>query len=500
MRFYDEITIHVQSGQGGNGVVTGRREMGVPHGWPSGGNGGKWWSIILKASKDENTLLAYRYKAIFKGKAGEPGRSKDQYGANADDITLVVPVGTLIRDKLSGHLLYAFTKDGEERTAVEWGEWGVGNMHFKDAVNQYPNFSLLGEPGHTKDIVLELQLLADVALIGAPSVGKSSIINSISNTKAKVADYPFTTLVPNLWSVKQNDQTFNVIDIPGLIKWAAEGKGLGNAFLRHILKSRVFCLVLDMARYDTGVSEAIDLLEEIFQYIQIKFDPDLTDGIEEMDIDIQADGKMITLFAYHDGKVVLEKRLLFVVNKYDLVNDKDILQEYFSELKKQILHFFQKKNIWKTITSQLLDTNLFALSAATHVGIEEWLQRVVQLLQKTKPEDVYHLENIPTQVYDGQKIEMIREADDSERQILLDQWLIDPGTYDYAKIREIRHPEICKMVRMTWRWNPEAENHFWKEIHHKGFLETLEMGWINKGDILKIVSYYAGKEDRYIVY
>lgn len=500
MRFYDEITIHVQSGQGGNGIVTGRRELGIPFGGPSGGNGGKWWSIVLKASKDENTLLAYRYRAIFKAKPGEPGRSKDQYGANAEDITLIVPVGTLIRDKLTGELLHAFTKDGEERTAVEGGEGGVGNMHFKDAVNQYPNFSLLGEPGHKKDIVLELQLLADVALIGAPSVGKSSIINSISNTKAKVADYPFTTLAPNLWSVKQDEQTFNVIDIPGLIKGAAEGKGLWNAFLRHILKSRIFCIIVDISRYDKGVSEATDMLEEIFQYIQTKFDPNLEDGIDEMEIDIKVDGTMITLFASHDNKVVLEKRLLFVVNKYDLVNDKDILKEYTDELKNQLVLFFKKNKVWKAITKKVLDENLFTISAATHFGVETWLKRVVTLLRNTKPEEVYHLENIPVEEAPDEQVEMITEITEEERQTLLDGEYIDPGTYEYAKIWEVRHPEICKMVRMTRRWNPEAENHFWKMMNDKWFLETFELAGINKWDILKIMSYYAGKEDRYIVY
>jgi len=373
-------------------------------------------------------------------------------------------------------------------------------MHFKDAVNQYPNFSLLGEPGHKKDIVLELQLLADVALIGAPSVGKSSIINSISNTKAKVADYPFTTLAPNLWSVKQDDQTFNVIDIPGLIKGAAEGKGLWNAFLRHILKSRIFCIVLDIARYDKGVTEATDLLEEIFQYIQTKFDPNMDDDIVELDIDIKVDGTMITLFAYHDDKVVLEKRLIFVINKYDLVNDKEILKEYTDELKNQLVSFFKQKKIWTKVTKKVLDENLFTISAATHFGVESWLKRVVTLLRNTKPEEVYQLENIPLEDYKEDKREMIVEVTDHEKKVLLEDGFIDPGTYDYAKVREISHAEICKMVWMTRWWNPEAENHFRKEMHDKWFLETLEMGWVNKGDILKIVSYYDGKEDRYIVY
>ena len=238
--------------------------------------------------------------------------------------------------------MHAFTTDGEEWTVVSGGEGGVGNMHFKDSINQYPNFALLGEPGQEKEIVLELQLLADVALIGSPSVGKSSLINSISNTKAKVADYPFTTLVPNLGSVIYEDKHFNVIDIPGLIKGAAEGKGLGNAFLRHILKSRIFCIVLDIDRYDTGLSEAADLLTELMQYIKHKCDPEAE---EEIQVDIKAEEGMLTLYAYYEDRVVLEKRLVFLVNKYDLVNDQEILKEYTTQLTTQLLAFFKKNKI-----------------------------------------------------------------------------------------------------------------------------------------------------------
>ena len=307
--------------------------------------------------------MAYRYRAIFKAKPGSPGRGKDQYGANADDITLTVPVGTLIRDKLTGEILHVFTKDQEEWMVVDGGEGGLGNIHFKDAVNQYPNFALLGEPGHSKDVVLELQLLADVALIGTPSVGKSSLINSISNTKAKVADYPFTTLVPNLGSESYEEYSFNVIDIPGLIKGAAEGRGLGNAFLRHILKSRVFCLILDLARYDTGFQEVTDLLDELTQYIQEKCDPE---SEEEIQIEIKKEGEMITLFARYDDRVILEKRILFALNKFDLVNDEEIVNEYKAQLKKVVLKYLKKFDTKKTITDKILDKNIFTVSAATH--------------------------------------------------------------------------------------------------------------------------------------
>lgn len=497
MRFYDEITIHVQSGKGGDGIVTGRKELGIPYGGPAGGNGGKWWSIYIRASKDENTLVAYRYRSIFKAKPGAPGRGKDQYGANADDITLTVPVGTLIRDKLTGEILHVFTKDEEEWMVVDGGEGGLGNIHFKDSVNQYPNFALLGEPWHSKDVVLELQLLADVALIGTPSVGKSSLINSISNTKAKVADYPFTTLVPNLGSVSYEEYSFNVIDIPGLIKGAADGKGLWNAFLRHILKSRVFCLILDLARYDTGFQEVTDLLDELTQYIQEKCDPE---SEEEIQIEIKKEGEMITLYARYDDRVILEKRILFALNKFDLVNDEEIVTEYKAQLKKVVLKYFKKFDTKKTITDKILDKNIFTVSAATHYELGARLGKLVNILQDTPATDVYHIENLPIQEEDTTQQQMLIDITETERPILIEQNFIEPGTYDYAKVWEVHNPEICKLVRQMRRGNQEAENRFWKTMNDLGYLQTFELAGINKGDILKIISYYAGKEDRYIVY
>ena len=274
MQFYDEVSIEISSGRWGNWISSGRREAKMAFGWPDGWDGGNWWDLIFYASKNENTLLPYKYKKIFKAKNWEDGRTKDQYGANWEHLKLIVPVGTLIKDK-NGNILWHLIKDGEIWTALKWGEGWKWNIHFKDSVNQFPTFAILGEPWHKKEIVLELQLLADVALIWSPSVGKSSLINSISHTKAKVADYPFTTIVPNLWSIKVGSYHFNMIDIPWLIKWAAEGKWLGNAFLRHILKARIFCFVADLGRLDQWLNEIPDLFDEIIKYIHTKIDEDV---------------------------------------------------------------------------------------------------------------------------------------------------------------------------------------------------------------------------------
>lgn len=495
MRFYDEITITVQSGKGGDGTVTWRREAGVPLGGPSGGNGGDGGSVILQASKDENTLQAYRYKANFKAKPGEAGKSKEQYGANAENLTLIVPIWTIVRDKQTDEILHAFTEDGEQRTAVYGGDGGVGNMHFKDAVHQYPTFCLLGEPGNAKEIVLELQLLADVALIGTPSVGKTSLINTISNTKAKVADYPFTTLIPNLWSVTVQNTHFNVIDIPGLIKGAAEGKGLGNAFLRHVLKARVFCLMADISRYDKGITEIPELLEEIVAYANNKL------GGEDkyLEVQIREDDGFITFYAYEEGNLVIEKRMMFLINKYDLVNDKDILKEYQEQLRKEILAFFKKNKIWTKITKKLLTQHTFTISAATHFGVDDRLKHVVEILKKTDTNEVYHFENIQHKEAKKRK-DSITNISEIEKPFLVEHEYLTATDAEYVSVREIYNEEIAKLVRQLPRGNDEAEARFRKQLSHKWILDEFENRGIQKGDVLKMLSPYEGLEPRYIQY
>ncbi len=271
MQFYDEVRITVASGKGGDGIASGRRAPWIPLWWPSWWDGGDGGSVFFVASKDENTLIDYKYKKQFKAKPWEPGRTKDQYGAHGENLELIVPIGTMIKDTESWKLIAQLEHDKQKIEILKGGEGGLGNIHFKDAVNQYPNFYTLGEPGQEKEITLELQLLADVGLIGSPSVWKSSLINCMADVKAKVADYPFTTLVPNLGSVSVWDYRFNVIDIPGLIEGASEGKGLGNAFLRHVLKARVFAFVADLSRFESWIKETVGLFHEIIRYITNRF-------------------------------------------------------------------------------------------------------------------------------------------------------------------------------------------------------------------------------------
>lgn len=254
---------------------------------------------------------------------------------------------------------------------------------------------------------------------------------------------------------------------------------------------------MDLARYDTGFQEVTDLLDELTQYIQEKCDPE---SEEEIQIEIKKEGEMITLYARYDDRVILEKRILFALNKFDLVNDEEIVNEYKAQLKKVVLKYLKKFDTKKTITDKILDKNIFTVSAATHYELGAWLGKLVNILQDTPATDVYHIENLPIQEEDHEVIEMIKEITETERPILIEQNFIEPGTYDYAKVWQIRNPEICKLVRQMWRGNQEAENRFWKTMNDRGYLQTFELAGINKGDILKIISYYAGKEDRYIVY
>ncbi|PZM87267.1 MAG: GTPase ObgE [candidate division SR1 bacterium] len=497
MQFYDEVTISVESGKGGDGIASGRRESGIPFGGPSGGDGGDGGSVFFLASKDENTLIDYKYKKHFKAKPGEPGRTKDQYGAHGEDLELVVPVGTMIKDTESGRLLAQLEYDGQRIELLQGGEGGFGNIHFKDSVNQYPNYYLLGEPGQKKNLTLELQLLADVGLIGSPSVGKSSLINCMADVKAKVADYPFTTLVPNLGSVSVGDYRFNVIDIPGLIAGASEGKGLGNAFLRHVLKARVFAFVADLSRFESGIEETIGLFGEIMAYIEMKF------GTEEELNFVLREEQGLLLFEVEKGdELLLSKKILIVLNKWDLLNDEEILKEYQQTLYAGLNDFLREKGLTKLPLSAW-EANTFVTSAGTYAGVGELLRKFAELLQKSA--DIgYHPEVILSPDLEEERDEeeeaLVTEITEEEKPILIEEGYIEELESRFSKVRLVQNPEISKMTCMIPWGNDQAEQYFWQQMQSKGFLNLLEAEGVMKGDVLKIRSYYEGLDDKYLLY
>ena len=270
MKFIDEVRIDVAAGNGGNGCVSFRREKFIPFGGPNGGDGGRGGSIWLVADRNVNTLVEYRYTRSFKARNGEGGRGSDCYGKGADDIILRVPVGTVVKDDESGEVLSDLAQDGQRALVASGGKGGLGNIHFKSSTNRAPRQCTPGEEGEKLRLHLELKVLADVGLLGMPNAGKSTLIRSISAAKPKVADYPFTTLHPNLGVVRvDSERSFVVADVPGLIEGAAEGAGLGHRFLRHLSRTRLLLHLVDLAPFDANtdpVYEARAIVEELRKY------------------------------------------------------------------------------------------------------------------------------------------------------------------------------------------------------------------------------------------
>jgi GTPase len=276
MKFIDEAKIEVIAGDGGNGSASFRREKYIPKGGPDGGDGGRGGSIYAVADRNINTLIDYRFARIHRAKRGENGRGADRYGRGGDDVFLRMPVGTLIKDFNSGEMVADLTHHEQQALLAKGGTGGLGNLHFKSSTNRAPRQFTSGEEGQQRELKLELKVLADVGLLGMPNAGKSTLIRAVSAARPKVADYPFTTLHPNLGVVRVDEsRSFVIADIPGLIEGAAEGAGLGHQFLRHLQRTRLLLHVVDIAPFDQNAniaSEAKAIVHELQKYDQSLFD------------------------------------------------------------------------------------------------------------------------------------------------------------------------------------------------------------------------------------
>jgi GTP-binding protein len=270
MKFVDEATIDIAAGNGGAGCMSFRREKFIPFGGPNGGDGGRGGSVFAVADRNLNTLIDYRYARRHEARNGEPGRGSDQFGAAADDIVLRMPVGTIVKDLETDQVIAELLVPGELVLLAKGGDGGFGNMHFKTSTNRAPRQKTPGWPGEQKKLKLELRVLADVGLLGMPNAGKSTLIAAISNARPKIADYPFTTLHPNLGVVRAGpDRSFVVADIPGLIEGASEGAGLGHQFLRHLQRTRLLLHMVDLAPFDDNidpVAQAKAIVKELRKY------------------------------------------------------------------------------------------------------------------------------------------------------------------------------------------------------------------------------------------
>lgn len=309
MRFIDEVRITAISGHGGPGAITFRREKSIPFGGPDGGDGGHGGSVIFIADEGINTLIGFRGKKVFKAEDGQPGSGRQLNGADGADEILRVPVGTIIRNAETGALIADLKIHGEEVVIAEGGNGGRGNINFKSSVNQAPRIAQPGLEGVELHLDLELKLLADLALIGLPNAGKSTLISVISAARPKIADYPFTTLEPNLGVVTLGERSFVVADIPGLIEDASSGKGLGTKFLKHIERTSALVHLVD-------VSWCLDEYEAFEQYVVVRTE----------------------LEKYSEG--LAHKRELVCLTKIDAMTDEEIkkFQDFFEEqLDKKVL-------------------------------------------------------------------------------------------------------------------------------------------------------------------
>jgi GTPase len=270
MKFIDEAKIEVHAGKGGNGAVSFRREKYVPKGGPDGGDGGRGGSVFAVADRNINTLIDYRFARIHRAHNGEGGRGSQCNGKGADDIYLRMPVGTVVKDLTTDEVIADLAEHEQVALLAQGGKGGLGNENFKSSTNRAPRQSTPGEPGESRELYLELKVLADVGLLGMPNAGKSTFIRSVSSAKPKVADYPFTTLQPNLGVVRvSTDRSFVIADIPGLIEGAAEGAGLGHQFLRHLARTKLLLHLVDIAPLNPEtdpVREAQAIVAELRKY------------------------------------------------------------------------------------------------------------------------------------------------------------------------------------------------------------------------------------------
>jgi len=276
MKFIDEAKIYVKAGDGGNGAATFRREKYIPMGGPNGGDGGRGGSIYVVADCNINTLVDYRYTRKFIGKRGENGGGADCYGAGGDDIILRMPVGTVISDLNTGEILADLDVNDKKVLIAKGGKGGLGNIHFKSSTNRAPRQKTNGDQGEEHELTLELRVLADVGLLGLPNAGKSTLIRAVSSARPKVADYPFTTLHPNLGVVRVDaEKSFVMADVPGLIEGAADGAGLGIRFLKHLQRTRILLHLVDIAPIDPDSNPVRDAKAIVGELI--KHDPALAD-------------------------------------------------------------------------------------------------------------------------------------------------------------------------------------------------------------------------------
>lgn len=422
--FIDEAKITVTAGNGGDGAVAWRREKFEPAGGPAGGDGGDGGSIIIKASDDIHTLMDFRYKRIYKGNNGENGRNKNQYGAAGEDITLKVPVGTLVKDAESRNVIVDMKEDGQEYIIAQGGAGGKGNAKFKTPTRRAPKFAQPGRKGESKEIILELKLLADVGLIGFPNVGKSSLLSVVSAAKPKISNYHFTTLSPNLGVVRLGDeQSFVIADVPGLIEGASKGVGLGHEFLKHIERTSVLIHVLDISGYEGR------------------------DPLEDFD--------MINNELKSYNKNLENKTQILYANKMDLPGAEENLKRLEEKLKDSDIKIFSGSVLRQDNLQELLYYVWDELKKEDH-SYETYDEKYVEIIREEKDEILVEKVN-DAYIVSGEEIEnLIRAINFNENESLkyFQNLLERKGVIDMLKDAGIQEGDTVFLGEMEFEFIP----------------------------------------------
>jgi len=422
--FIDKVKIKVTSGAGGNGIVAWRREKYVPKGGPAGGDGGKGGDVYLVADPNLSTLLDFKYKSIFSADNGERGKPKNQHGRNGENLYIKVPCGTIIKDLATDKLIGDLTEEGQALLIAQGGRGGRGNARFVSSKKQSPQFCEPGEPGIERELELELKLIADVGLLGMPNAGKSTLISAISAAKPKIADYPFTTLVPNLGIVKKPDGGGMVVaDIPGLIKGASEGTGLGHEFLRHVERTRILVHMLDTLEDDPIKN---------FHTINIELEK-------------------------HGGRLV-EIPQAVALNKIDAANEVkvEMLKEEFRKM----------------------GYDVFAISAATGQGTHELVNYLIKRVEEIPPpsfdieieedeaafdhddSDITIIKEKGTFIVIGGKVERLASVVDSRNRAAINRFeniLKAMGVFKELKAAGIQDGDTIKIMGLEFEYYSEEE-------------------------------------------
>ncbi|TLQ48882.1 GTPase ObgE [Ruoffia tabacinasalis] len=427
--FLDHAKVEVKAGKGGDGMVAFRREKYVPDGGPAGGDGGQGGDVIFIVDEGLRTLMDFRYNRHFKAKNGENGMSKSKYGAGAEDLIIKVPPGTIVREAATGQFMADLVDNGQKFTVAKGGRGGRGNIRFATHKNPAPSIAENGEPGEELELELELKVLADVALIGYPSVGKSTLLSLISNAKPKIADYQFTTLVPNLGVVQlANQQEFVVADMPGLIEGASEGVGLGIQFLRHIERTKIMLHVIDMGAVH-GRNPFVDF----------------TDIMDELE-------------AYNER--LLLRPMLIVANKMD---------EAISE---ENLEIFEEKLNAYYGERELEVPEIFPISSWQNKGVDQLIKKTASLVQNE--------EFIPLE----------EEVEVEEAYYTLEQ---EEAPFEVEQVEEgfyrITGAQIEKLFAMTNMAHDESIARFQRQMRGMGIDQALRDIGAQTGDIVELSTF-----------